>query len=79
MQLSLFAAAPTTVPLDPLGEATYRFRRGQEWWDGRQWVDAECMAIRVIGERCRVDELAIIGASVDVIDEKGEVINGDSV
>jgi hypothetical protein len=74
LQLSLFAATPTTIPLDPLGEPIYRFRRDGQWWDGRGWVDSERLAIQVVGDRLLTIELETVG-EVDVINEKGEVIN----
>lgn len=57
LQLSLFAAAPSTISLDPLSESSYRFRRGHEWWDGRGWVDSERMAIQIVGNRLLAIEL----------------------
>lgn len=75
MQLNLFAAAPTTIPLDPLGEPVYRFRRDGQWWDGRGWVDKERMAICVVGDRLLAVELEMVG-DVEVVNEKGEVVNG---
>lgn len=75
LQLNLFAAAPTTIPLDPLGEPVYRFRRGHEWWDGRGWVDNERIAICVVGDRLLAVEMETVG-DVEIVNEKGNVTNG---